>query len=165
LNAWAFERIVSVITFQTTLPDLPDSRRVVFATARARWWPAVRRCKLIDKGKWLAGHLLEAAEADLEFADGKFMVVGTDRNVSLAQVARTSFQPARLPPGMEPGFYENATYAPERATFPTGCHVCEAEIDPETGAVSLVGYVVVDDVGTVINPLTLKGQVHGSPGA
>jgi len=79
----------------------------------------------------------------------------------LTQVARTSFQPARLPSGMEPGFYENATYAPERATFPNGCHVCEVEVDPETGGVTLVGYVVVDDVGTVINPLTLKGQVHG----
>jgi carbon-monoxide dehydrogenase large subunit len=117
--------------------------------------------KLIAKGKRLAAHLLEAAEADLEFTDGKFMVVGTDRNIPLTQVARASFQPARLPPGMEPGFYENATYAPERATFPNGCHVCEVEIDPETGAVTLAGYVVVDDVGTVINPLTLKGQVHG----
>jgi aerobic carbon-monoxide dehydrogenase large subunit len=117
--------------------------------------------KIIDKGKRLAGHLLEAAEADIEFADGKFAVVGTDRSLSLPQVARTSFQPARLPPGMEPGLFENATYAPERATFPNGCHVCEVEIDPETGVVALVGYVVVDDVGTVINPLTLKGQVHG----
>ena len=117
--------------------------------------------KVIDKGKRLAAHLLEAAEADLEFADGKFTVVGTDRNVSLAQIARTSFQPARLPLGMEPGLFERATYAPERATFPNGCHVCEVEVDPETGEVSLVGYVVVDDVGTVINPLMLKGQVHG----
>ncbi len=117
--------------------------------------------KVIDKGRRLAAHLLEAAEADLEFADGKFTVVGTDRNVSLAQVARTSFQPARLPPGMEPGLFEHATYAPERATFPNGCHVCEVEVVPETGEVSLVGYVVVDDVGTVINPLMLKGQVHG----
>jgi len=112
--------------------------------------------KIIAKGKRLAGHLLEAAEADIEFADGKFTVVGTDRHVSLTQVARTSFQPARLPPGMEPGFYEHATFAPKRATFPNGCHVCEVEIDPETGEVSLVGYVVVDDVGTVINPLTQR---------
>jgi len=117
--------------------------------------------KIIDKSRRLAGHLLEAAEADIEFADGKFAVAGTDRSLSMTQVARTSFQPARLPPGMEPGLFENATYAPERATFPNGCHVCEVEIDPETGAVALVGYVVVDDVGTVINPLTLKGQVHG----
>jgi aerobic carbon-monoxide dehydrogenase large subunit len=117
--------------------------------------------KVIDKGKRLAAHLLEAAEADIEFAGGKFAVVGTDRDVSLTQVARASFQPARLPRGMEPGLYEHATFAPERATFPNGCHVCEVEVDPETGAVSLVNYVVVDDVGTVINPLTLKGQVHG----
>src|SRR5205814_8600146 len=113
------------------------------------------------KGKRLAAQLLEAAEADSEFADGTFTVVGTDRSVLLTQVARGSFQPARLPAGMEPGLFEHATYAPERATFPNGCHVCEIEIDPETGEVRLVGYVVVDDVGTVINPLTLKGQVHG----
>src|SRR6516165_5268696 len=117
--------------------------------------------KVIDKGKRLAAHLLEAAEVDLEFTGGKFTVVGTDRSIPLTQVARTSFQPARLPPGMEPGLFENATYAPERATFPNGCHVCEVEIDPETGEVTLLDYVVVDDVGTVINPLTLKGQVHG----
>ena len=117
--------------------------------------------KVIDKGRRLASHLLEAAEADLEFADGKFFVAGTDRSIPLTQVARASFQPARLPPGMEPGLFEHATYAPERATFPNGSHVCEVEVDPETGAVSLLGYTVVDDVGTVINPLTLKGQVHG----
>jgi len=117
--------------------------------------------KVIDKGKRLAAHLLEAAEADLEFADGKFTVAGTDRNIPLTQVARASFQPARLPPGMEPGLIEHATYAPERATFPNGCHVCEVEIDPESGEVSLLSYPVVDDVGTVINPLTLRGQVHG----
>jgi aerobic carbon-monoxide dehydrogenase large subunit len=117
--------------------------------------------KVIDKGKRLAAHLLEAAEADIEFVDGKFTVVGTDRDVSLTQVARASFQPARLPRGMEPGLYEHATFAPERPTFPNGCHVCEVEADPETGTVRLANYVVVDDVGTVINPLTLKGQVHG----
>jgi aerobic carbon-monoxide dehydrogenase large subunit len=117
--------------------------------------------KVIDKGKRLAAHLLEAAEADLEFADGKFTVAGTDRSIPLTQVARASFQPARLPKGMEPGLYENATYAPERATFPNGCHVCEVVVDPDTGEVSLAAYTVVDDVGTVINPLMLKGQVHG----
>jgi len=114
--------------------------------------------KVVDKGKRLAAHLLEAAEADIEFADGRFTVVGTDRSVSLKQVVAAAFQPARLPPEMEPGFYEHATFAPQR---PNGCHVCEVEIDPETGAVTLLGYVVVDDVGTVINPLTLQGQVHG----
>jgi aerobic carbon-monoxide dehydrogenase large subunit len=117
--------------------------------------------KVIDKGRRLAAHLMETAVADVEFADGKFTVAGTDRALGLKEVARAAFQPARLPPGMEPGLIEQATYAPAQATYPNGCHVCEVEIDPETGAVELVSYVVVDDVGTVINPLTLHGQVHG----
>jgi aerobic carbon-monoxide dehydrogenase large subunit len=117
--------------------------------------------KVIDKARRLAAHLMEAAVADIEFADGSFTIVGTDRALTLKEVARASFQPARLPPGMEPGLLEHATYAPERATYPNGCHVCEVEIDPLTGEVELVGYTVVDDVGTVINPLTLHGQIHG----
>ncbi len=90
--------------------------------------------KVIDKGKKLAAHLLEAAEADIEFADGRFTVAGTDRALPLKDVARAAFQPARLPEGMEPGLFEHATYAPSLNTFPNGCHVCELEIDPETGA-------------------------------
>ncbi|MGE0575098.1 MAG: xanthine dehydrogenase family protein molybdopterin-binding subunit [Reyranella sp.] len=117
--------------------------------------------KIIAKGKRLAAHLLEAAEADIAFADAKFSVVGTDRSLTLKQVAMAAFQPARLPPGLEPGFYEDATYAPKRDTFPNGCHVCEVEVDPDTGEVALLAYLVVDDVGTVINPLTLAGQIHG----
>ncbi len=117
--------------------------------------------KIIDKGKRIAAHLLEAAEADIEFAEGRFSVAGTDRGVTLKDVARAAFQPARLPPDMEPGFYEHATYAPTLNTFPNGCHVCEVEIDPDTGVVDLQSYLVVDDVGTVINPLTLAGQIHG----
>ena len=81
--------------------------------------------------------------------------------MTLKQVVIASFQPARLPPGMEPGMIEHATYASKRDTFPNGCHVCEVEIDPDTGAVQLLKYLVVDDVGTVINPLTLAGQIHG----
>ena len=135
-------------------------------TGHARWWSADRALtlaaqKVIDKGKRIAAHLLEAAEADIEFADGRFSVAGTDRAMTLKEVARAAFQPARLPPGMEPGFYEHATYAPTLNTFPNGCHVCEVEIDPDTGEVALQSYLVVDDVGTVINPLTLAGQIHG----
>ena len=117
--------------------------------------------KIVAKGKRLAAHLLEAAEADIAFADARFSVVGTDRSLTLKQVAMAAFQPARLPPGVEPGFYEDATYAPKRDTFPNGCHVCEVEVDPDTGEVALLSYLVVDDVGTVINPLTLAGQIHG----
>ncbi|MCA8927066.1 MAG: xanthine dehydrogenase family protein molybdopterin-binding subunit [Alphaproteobacteria bacterium] len=117
--------------------------------------------KIIAKGKRLAAHLLEAGEGDVEFADGAFSVVGTDRKLALKDVARAAFQPARLPQGMEPGFYENATFSASEPTYPNSCHVCEVEVDPETGRTQALGYWVVDDVGTVINPLTLKGQIHG----
>jgi aerobic carbon-monoxide dehydrogenase large subunit len=117
--------------------------------------------KVIEKGKRLAAHLMETAMADIEFADGRFTVAGTDRAMALKEVVRASFQPARLPSGMEPGLIEHATYAPQQATYPNGVHICEVEIDPETGEVTVVSYVVVDDVGTVINPLTLHGQIHG----
>src|SRR5205809_164160 len=117
--------------------------------------------KLVTKGRKIAARLLEAAEADIVFADGAFSVVGTDRAVALKEVARAAFQPASLPKGVEPGLYETGTFSPPSDTWPNGCHVCEVEIDPETGAVSLVAYVIADDVGTVINPLTLKGQIHG----
>jgi carbon-monoxide dehydrogenase large subunit len=117
--------------------------------------------KVIAKGRKIAAKMLEAAEADITFADGAFSVVGTDRAVPLKEVARAAFQPASLPKGVEPGLYETGTFSPPSDTWPNGCHVCEVEIDPQTGAVALVGYVIADDVGTVINPLTLKGQIHG----
>jgi len=117
--------------------------------------------KIIAKGRRVAAKMLEAAEADITFANGAFSVVGTDRALPLKDVARAAFQPASLPKGVEPGFFETATFSPPSDTWPNGCHVCEVEIDPETGAVAIVGYVIADDVGTVINPLTLKGQIHG----
>jgi carbon-monoxide dehydrogenase large subunit len=117
--------------------------------------------KIIAKGRKIAGHLLEASEADIAFEGGRFVVAGTDRAVALKDVARTAFQFDKLPPGLEPGFYESATYTPSAHTFPNSCHVCEVEVDPETGTVAVVGYVAADDVGTVINPLLVKGQIHG----
>ena len=117
--------------------------------------------KLIAKGKRIAAHVLEAAEADMEFAAGRFSVAGTDRSLELRAVAKAAFAPERLPAGLEPGFFESGTFSPEAITYPNGCHVCEVEVDLETGATAIVGYTVVDDVGTVVNPLTLKGQIHG----
>src|SRR5262244_3357000 len=117
--------------------------------------------KVITKGKKIAARLLEAAEADVTFNDGEFGVVGTDRAVGLREVARAAFQPNQLPPGVEPGLYETGTFSPRQATWPNGCHVCEVEVDPDSGAVEIVSYSIVDDVGTVINPVTLKGQIHG----
>jgi len=117
--------------------------------------------KLVAKGKRIAAHLLEAAEADIEFKAGRFTVAGTDRSLDLRAVAKAAFVPDRLPPGVEPGFYENGSFSPGAITYPNGCHVCEVEIDPDTGTTAIVRYTVVDDVGTVVNPLTLKGQIHG----
>jgi aerobic carbon-monoxide dehydrogenase large subunit len=117
--------------------------------------------KLIDKGKKIAAHMLEAAEADISFDDGMFAIAGTDRSVSLDAVARAAFNPAQLPPGLEPGFAESGHFTPPQPTFPNGCHLCEVEIDPETGHIDILRYLVVDDFGVVINPLLLRGQVHG----
>ena len=117
--------------------------------------------KIIAKGRRIAAHLLEAAEADVAFADGRFAIAGTDRGVTIKEVARASFAFAKLPKGLEPGLFEHATFSPVQETFPNGTHVCELEVDPDTGVVSLVKYTVVDDVGNEINPLTLHGQVIG----
>lgn len=117
--------------------------------------------KIIDKAKTIAAHMLEASVVDMEFADGTFSVAGTDRIVSLTEVAKASFTPARIPKGTEPGLFETATFAPEDDTYPNGSHVCEVEIDPDTGLTEVVGYWVVDDVGTMINPVIVKGQIHG----
>jgi carbon-monoxide dehydrogenase large subunit len=117
--------------------------------------------KIIAKASKLAAHLLEAAEADVQFADGRFTIAGTDRGLTLKEVARAAFQPNKLPKGMEPGLYETGTFSPPQDTFPNGSHLCEVEIDPDTGKVELMNYTVVDDVGTVINPKLLKGQIQG----
>ena len=103
--------------------------------------------KIIEAGKVLAGDLLEAAVADIVFAEGRYTVVGTDRGVGLAEVA--------------PGLNAEAEFVATGKTFANGCHVCEVEVDIETGAVEILGYTVVDDIGNVLNPLLAEGQVHG----
>jgi len=117
--------------------------------------------KVIARGKEIAAHLLEASALDIEFSDGRFTVAGTDSGVDLVEVAKASFVPAQMPKGMEMGLQGGAVMAPSDASFPNGSHVCEVEIDPETGATQMVRYTVVDDVGRVVNPLLLKGQIHG----
>lgn len=117
--------------------------------------------KVIEKGKLLAGHLLEAAASDVEFADGRFTIAGTDKGLTFKEVAAASFDKTRLPEGVEPGLDGQADYKAPVQTFPNGCHVCEVEIDPDTGWVEVVHHTVVDDFGTVLNPLMLAGQVHG----
>ena len=122
-------------------------------------WRAADR--IIEKGKKIAAHLMEAAPGDVEFGDGEFRIAGTDRKIALKEVAKAAFVAARLPAGFEGGFYETATFVPDADTWPNGTHVCEVEVDPLTGHVQVVTYLVVDDVGTMINPVGVKGQIHG----
>jgi carbon-monoxide dehydrogenase large subunit len=117
--------------------------------------------RVIEKGKKIAGHLLEASALDIEFADGKFTVSGTDKSIDLISVAKAAYNVARMPPDLEMGLDANAVYRPPAGTFPNGCHLCEVEIDPDTGVTKILRYAVVDDVGVVVNPLLLKGQIHG----
>jgi carbon-monoxide dehydrogenase large subunit len=117
--------------------------------------------RIIARGKKIAAHFLEAAEADIEFSEGQFRIAGTDRGIGIEALARRSYIPGQLPMGEELGLSTLLITRPGDATFPNGCHIAEVEIDPETGEAQTVSYVVVDDVGTVINPLLLKGQIHG----
>ncbi len=117
--------------------------------------------QVIEKGRKIAAHVLEAGVDDIEFQAGRFSVRGTDKSITLKEVAKTSFLLNKLPAGFEAGLYETATYAPKTETWPNGAHACEVEIDIGTGQVQVVGYWVVDDVGTMINPVGVKGQIHG----
>jgi carbon-monoxide dehydrogenase large subunit len=139
-----------------------SSRSAALGSAAA----VVASDKVINKAKRTAAHLLEAAEADLEFKAGAFRVTGTDRTIPLKDVVRASFDPRRQAPGLEIGIFETGVFHPHppTPTFPNGCQVCEVEIDPDTGVTEIIRYCVVDDVGTVINKLTLEGQIHGGIG-
>ncbi len=117
--------------------------------------------KVIEKGKELAAHILETADVDIEFKDGEFAVVGTDRKMDIFALARAARDPAQLPEGMEPGLDADHDHTSEAPTFPNGCHICELDVDPDTGTIEIVNYVVVDDFGVVLNPMLLEGQVHG----
>jgi carbon-monoxide dehydrogenase large subunit len=118
--------------------------------------------KLKDKGRKIAAHLLEAAEADMVFEGGKFFVKGSpDRSKAWGEVALMAYLAHNLPAGMEPGLETSSFYDPSNFTFPFGAHVAVVEVEPETGVVRLLRYVAVDDVGKVINPMIVDGMVHG----
>jgi aerobic carbon-monoxide dehydrogenase large subunit len=117
--------------------------------------------KIVAKGKLIAAHLLEAAPGDIDFSDGIFAVAGTDRRIGFAAIAQAAYAAHDLPPGVEPGLQDTAVYDPPNFAFSNGAHVGEVEIDPDTGKVELVGFWAVDDIGTVINPLVVDGQIHG----
>ena len=118
--------------------------------------------KIVDKAKKIAAHLLEAAESDIEFKEGRFTVAGTNRSKTFGEVAFAAYVPHNYPhEKLEPGLEESAFYDPKNFTFPGGTHVVEVEVDPETGVVRLAEVVAADDVGRVINPMIVDGQMHG----
>jgi len=118
--------------------------------------------KVIDKGKKIAAHLLEASEKDIVYEDGAFQVKGTDKKKTFAEVALTAYVPHKYPlETLEPGLEETAFYDPKNFTYPAGTYVCEVEIDPATGQTEIVSFVAADDFGNVINPMVVEGQVHG----
>lgn len=117
--------------------------------------------KVLEKGAKIAAHLLEAAPEDLEFAEGKWTVKGTDKSVSFGDVSLTSYVPHNYPEGLEPGLDFSSFYDPTNFTYPFGAHVAIVEVDQETGEVKLKRFIAVDDVGNVINPMIVDGQIHG----
>ncbi len=118
--------------------------------------------KIVAKGKKIAAHLMEAAEADIEFDRGVYQVKGTDKKKMFGEVAFAAYVPHNYPHDkLEPGLNENAFYDPANFTFPAGTYVCEVEVDPETGKVKIEKFSAVDDFGKIINPMIVDGQVHG----
>jgi carbon-monoxide dehydrogenase large subunit len=117
--------------------------------------------KIVTKARVIAAHMLQVDESDLKFGDGVFSTPKTNRTLSIKEIARDALDPAKLPHGMEPGLSATAIYSARLNNFPNGCHICEVEIDRDTGKIEIVRYSVVDDVGTVLNPMLLHGQIHG----
>ncbi len=117
--------------------------------------------KVLDKGAKVAAHLLEASVDDLDYAEGKWTVKGTDKSVSFGDVSLTAYVPHNYPEGLEPGLDFSSFYDPANFTYPFGAHIAIVEIDKETGATKLLRFIAVDDVGNVINPMIVDGQIHG----
>jgi carbon-monoxide dehydrogenase large subunit len=117
--------------------------------------------KLVEKGKEIASNALEAAVADIEYRDARFIVAGTDRAVGIYEVAKLAADPKQGPTNQPTGLDGTDSFQASVSTYPNGCHVCEVEVDPETGVTSVLRHTVVDDFGRTINPLMLEGQVHG----
>lgn len=116
---------------------------------------------VIEKAKRIAAELLEAAVVDVTFEAGRFSIAGTDRSIDLAAVAKAAYDPTHIPPGEEGGLVENGEFTPTAVTFPNGTHICEVEIDPDTGVTEVVRYSAVEELGFVLNPLIVSGQIHG----
>jgi aerobic carbon-monoxide dehydrogenase large subunit len=118
--------------------------------------------KVIEKGRKIAAHLLEAAEGDITYENGAYTVKGTDKTKTFGEIALTAYVPHKYPiETLEPGLEETAFYDPKNFTYPAGTYICEVEIDPKTGFTEIVSFTAADDFGNIVNPMIVEGQVHG----
>jgi carbon-monoxide dehydrogenase large subunit len=156
-----FERVRIVEGDSDTTPATGFASVASRSAALASGAIAVTIDAVLDKGRKLAGHVLEAAEADIEYAGGAFRVAGTDRAIDIFELAAKAKTLGDLPGDLPQSLDSEENFTSPEQTYPNGCHICEVEIDPDTGVIEVVGYTAVDDCGTVINPMIVHGQVHG----
>jgi carbon-monoxide dehydrogenase large subunit len=163
VHEWLGVPIDSISFIQGDTAQVPVGRGTYGSRSMHVGGNALKRAAdaIIEKAKPMAAMMLEAAAGDIEFKDGNFRIVGTDRSLPLTAVAQSLHRPMFLPPQFEVGLEAAGTFAAEPSNYPNGCHICEVEIDPETGFVTLARYASVGDVGKVVNALLCEGQIHG----
>jgi carbon-monoxide dehydrogenase large subunit len=120
--------------------------------------------RIVEKATKIAAHLLEAKPEDVTLRDGVFSVASSNRSMTFKEVAKAAVNPKSVPDGMDPGLMASVVYASKAGNYPNGCHICELEIDPDTGTLEILNYSVMDDFGRALNPLLLQGQIHGGVG-
>jgi carbon-monoxide dehydrogenase large subunit len=160
---WLGVPITSIRYVQGDTDQVPFGRGTYAARSSMLGGSALRLAcdQIIEKGKRMAARMMEASAGDVEFADGRFKVVGTDRSVAMTDVAKACYAPAGLPKDFGVGLDGIGSWAAEPPNFPNGCHACEVEVDPRTGEVFVVSYAAVDDVGRALNPMICEGQIQG----
>jgi aerobic carbon-monoxide dehydrogenase large subunit len=163
VHEWLGVPLESISFVQGDTNEVPVGRGTYGSRSMHVGGNALKRAAdaIIEKAKPMAAMMMEAAASDIEFKDGSFYIVGTDRSLPLTAVAQSLHRPMFLPPQFDVGLEASGTFAAEPSNYPNGCHVCEVEIDPDTGVVTLVGYASVGDVGKVVNSLLCEGQIHG----
>ena len=163
VSDWLGIPLESIQFLQGDTNEMPIGRGTYGSRSMMVGGNALRRAadQIIERAKPMAAKMLEAAAGDLEFREGRFRVVGTDKALPLTEAAKAFYAPMFLPNDVGVGLESAGTFAAEPPCYPNGCHICEVEIDPESGVAEVVRYVAVDDVGRAINPLLVEGQVHG----
>jgi carbon-monoxide dehydrogenase large subunit len=163
VSEWLGVPLESIRFVQGDTDEVPFGRGTYGSRSMHVGGNALKRAAdaIVQKAKPMAALMMEAAADDIEFKEGRFGIVGTDRALALIDVAKAFYRPVMLPAQFDLGLEASGTFAAEPSNYPNGCHVCEVEIDPETGVVTLARYAAVDDVGKIMNRLLCEGQIHG----